>query len=861
MRKQRIKSICVTLVCMLCLNLITLVSVQATETGMNREEKKAIDALRYFAFIPDYYDYNTNVLDLASRADFIAAAAKIAGFSEYSGEGVYYYDVPSTHWAYNEICGLTQMGVLSGTEKRLFSPDDPLKKEDAYKIVLTLMGYKEYAEGNGGYPFGYIQTARRLRMTEDLSSSDYITLGDMFLLLYHTMITEIAEPISIGREDTTYQISKTKTLMTLYHDIYYTKGVVTGADCVTLDGRELKSEEVQIDKIVYKSDVDLLEYLGMEIEFFYHYYEKADEKRIVWVNEMSNNECLEIGVDHDASFDSLSYNLSYHDKSTGKQKNITLRRGITVVYNGSVVSEKTDEIFSLPKYEAKLIKDDSGIYSLAIVKHYENIIADTIDSAKLIIYDKIDSSKKIVLDEDKYDKMSLKMLGKTEMSFSEIKQGDVLSVYMSRDEKILEVQVNAEQIMGTVAKYTEVENGIKIVINSIEYFMPNGVYEETLSAGDDVLLYLDAKGEVAYLKCMGTGVAAAYIVGVAAGDNPFRGVLKIKMFHQNEKLVTVETADKVKIDGVLYKNPKDALRAFSSVPTLALIETDQNGRVTVIDTPYFNEEFENEPSLKINRAWEKDLIYKSVGVLGAHSVVDDNTLFFVVPNDYEAVTADENAFSIMKKSQFGNDTIMSAETYKTRERVGCEQYVLLKGYSRYNYTSELPVLVESIEEIVNANGEPVESLVGYQGNTKVELNVKFGVSLLDKGVKKGMLVNIKKNKANELEDVQIVYDYHEKDKYLSAGDINGSYTIVTGDVTDIVDGVVKIGVSEAGSFDRAMCTAYVPTLVYDVKKNHNNISLGTIQDAVTYYNDKDNYSSIVMLTRWMEPQLFVIYNR
>ena len=154
MNKLFIRFISYVTMCLMLINAAVIPSASAAETDLSAENmtpqlKRVIDVLRYFEFIPDYYDYNTNLSETASRADFVAAAAKLVKQTTYSGGDTYYYDVPQTYWAYNEICALTQAGVLNGSEDKLFRPNDKIKKAEAYKILLTIMGYKSYAESDG----------------------------------------------------------------------------------------------------------------------------------------------------------------------------------------------------------------------------------------------------------------------------------------------------------------------------------------------------------------------------------------------------------------------------------------------------------------------------------------------------------------------------------------------------------------------------------------------------------------------------------------------------------------------------------------------------------------------------------------
>lgn len=827
-------------------------------SGMDTYTKTAVDVLRHFGFIPDYYDYNTNLVELASRADFASAAAKIVGKTTYSGDAMYFYDVPKTHWAYNEICSLTQMGVISGSDEKLFSPDEKIRKEEAYKILLSLMGYKSQCEADGGYPYGYTKKANRIKLLKNVTSdSEYVTLKDMFALLYNAMNIDIAEITEIKGEDAKYTVTEGVTLMSVYHDIYNETGVVTGAEYASLNGETLaKEDDVTIDGESYKSDIKLYDSLGEEIEFYYHKDDSKNEKRVLFATLTGNSDSLDIVADNDVTFDKISFKLKYFDSSE-KEKQIDLDRGITVIYNGSVVSEKLDEVFSRPRYEAKFVKNDSGAYYAAVVKEYDNIVADKIDPKSKTVYDKVNPNKNIVLDSTKYDMMSIKMLGTTDIVFDSIKEGDVLSVYKSLDGSNVRVSVNAEQISGNIDTVKSVDNGRYIKIGTMDYYMPNYAGGDDIKPGEGVVLYLDYKGEVAYVSSTSKADFGAYLIKTAKeylDEN-----VQIKMFTEGGKMQILKTADSVKIDGIRYKDADAAFKALDNLPCLALLKTDKDGNIKEIDTVKYNFEYESEDSLHLNVSKSSNR-YKWTGTLGEKAVLSSTTKVFHLPSD--VLNAEDKDFYVGTRSSLRDDTLVTSETYKIAKRSGYDDYVIVTGYDMGNtVASTMPIVVDTVSEVMNSEGDVVECLEGFQGSSEVKVNAANGFSFLEKGVKHGMMVKVDKDSVGDVIAVTIQYE-HKNQPTLSfpKGDsnINSWYALTMGYVTDIVDGVVTIG-AQPGGYDRVNTTSNIPVVVVDSSLPKDDIKVGTINDAETFYNVGSNCSMIVMYTRFVAPQLYVIY--
>ena len=88
--------------------------------------------------------------------------------AEQSNDITYYEDVPTDFWALKEINALVENGVLTVSSDRMFRPDEPIKKAEAMKILLSLMKYDTYCKIQGGYPQGYVNVAYENDMGDNL---------------------------------------------------------------------------------------------------------------------------------------------------------------------------------------------------------------------------------------------------------------------------------------------------------------------------------------------------------------------------------------------------------------------------------------------------------------------------------------------------------------------------------------------------------------------------------------------------------------------------------------------------------------------------------------------------------------------
>lgn len=795
-----------------------------------------MEVLRLLEIIPDYYDYNADENFEITRADFVAAAAKLIGTKLTEKNFIYYYDVPTSHWAYNEISLLTEMKILNGTGDKLFRPDDKMTKAEACKIILSLMDFDELAEIKGGYPNGYISVAAEKDLLEGVSSSEYVTLSDMFMLLYNTMITEIED------DD--------KTLLSIYRNVYYLEGKLAGADCVTVGGESIPERYVLVDEELYECDLDVTDYLGEDIKFFYCYNKNADEKRVLWASRKDDDDNLYITVDNDAFFDDTTYKFTYHDAE--KEKSIYLNRGITVLYNGGIVDKNISDVLKKPRYTVKFTEDDS----LAIVESYENLVVGKIDTENKTVYDKNNPGRKLILDEQEYEKVILERFGKDRLSFEDIKVGDVLSVFMSYDEKYLKVQVSKEKISGKVEQVQNSENRTKIYIDGTVYLMSDISGRNFYAVGDNVTAYLDFNGEITYIKINEKDNNAVFIIkAIKDSDGTYN--TKFKVLKENGEIVLLECGAKVRIDGVTYQEQDEIFELFKE-GQIAVMGLNNEQKIATIDTVVQNEN-ESVASLSVNVPFTSGLEYRHTGIIGAKSVINDDTVIFAVPLAY---SNNDDDYKVISKSILEDKEYLNAETYKTKEKAGIEQYVVLKGYDSEKYsTDSIPVLVDSITTIVNEEGSVVECIKGYQGNTEVDFPASSDTPELfsKENIKAGSLIWLRVNSKGEVLDLKHLFDITDMSIYKFDSNIDAEYRTTYAYVNDIVEGVIKLGYNSPETIDQVLPTDGIPVLTFESGANRNTIKVSNISDAVTFYNEGETCSKVVVITKWRNPKLFVIY--
>lgn len=855
----------------LCISFFGGLSVYASDSAYYDDEVyEAMDVLRLFSIIPDYYDYNTDLTAKVSRADFAAAVAKAVNLTEYSGKP-FFYDVSELHWAYNEISVLTNCGILSGVGDNLFKPDNDILKTEAYKIILSVIGYHDWAEYNGGFPIGYIKAAQRSDISDGVSDSETLTVGDMLLILYHALNTKVLEAVSFSEDGpSSYSTKNNSTILSLYRDLYYETGDLVGANGFTFDGDYLDSGKVKIDDNLYETDLNLTEYLGETVRFYYEQKSNSNTKHLIWIkrDSESSGNVLNIDVDYDAAFDADNFTLKYID-SNGKEKSASIAKGANVIYNGCVTGENLSEILGKPKYAAKLIRSSGGKYTTVIVRCFDNYYVGSINTNNQSIAESGSGlmTRELNLDEKDYDYISFSLYG-TPKSFGDIKIGNILSVYKSLDGKYIEVHIVTETVEGSVDLISEQNEGKYLTINGKEYFLPNTAHGEEVGVGKQVKAYLDENGDIAYILRGFASFNPAYIFKLLLNNGAFGTEVKFKVLDSSGKIQTLKAASKVTIDGEKYQSAKDIYNKLlvngEFSPMFVLINVTSNGEITMIDTSNYGVGGENDV-LKTQVSYRTDVAYNNKS-LENYGVLNDNTVIFFVPTDDSIDDVSESFFRIGKRTNLTNWVYYNFESYSTSERTGCEQFVVIKGAdqpSEKNRTDHLPILVKSFGITKNYDGEKTYMLHGYRGPEEVKMVLGVGVyeSIFDGKIKAGDIIRIAQDANGELWLAEKVFDIENPTLNITV--YNSTYGESKGYVYDVTDNIIRITKTPAEYSTLNGRTIYVdnvPCIIYDkTEDGDNRFYYGNVYQAHTYIDFGEDCSMIYEMQTKGIPKMFVIY--
>ncbi len=199
-----------------------------------------VTRLTDFGFISGYDDGTFKPDNYVTRAE-TAKLACVARNLQVSGLEINelpYSDMTPEHWAYNYVVCITAEGMVSGYDDGTFRPNDTITYNEYIKIFVSLLGYEPYVQDNGGYPTGYIEKAKEMKLTDgiEFEGDDIVTRDDAAIIMNRALDVPLYVVVGYemnenGEYVSVYEVMDGtgkgyRTLLTFAHKIYTVTGTV-----------------------------------------------------------------------------------------------------------------------------------------------------------------------------------------------------------------------------------------------------------------------------------------------------------------------------------------------------------------------------------------------------------------------------------------------------------------------------------------------------------------------------------------------------------------------------------------------------------------------------------------------------------
>lgn|GEM_PF-3416435 len=905
------RSICFILTILLFITNQSVTKVySATEDDAAFDE--AFELLCELDILPENADYDHWLLEEGvTRATFAHYVSNtIQAENLVASAKKYFNDVAKNDWAYDSISALVELGAIAVGPDRIFYPNRLITVKEAYKMMLDLMGYSEYAKVNGGYPTGYLLAAKKTGLSQHINDNDKLSYGEMIKLLYNFLHANVIESNYISTlKGIKYKSSETKTVMSVYRGIYCHEGVVTETEITSLTGAASVGENhIKIDNIIYDTTnvrLDLLSVIGSNVKSYYK-TENGINTLVYLYIDTSKNEALTMDINDVVKFENNI--LTYHD-GDGKDKKIEVGENQEpyVIKNGVAVTVDVSNAFQFDNGTVTLIKSgDTDYYNLIRIEAYTNVIVKDVDYDQRIIYNYYDTLDNLYLDDQRIKRLEVYAGNQyLEQMIETIMPRDVLTVCKSDDLSYCKIVVSNEKVVGMIASIEEKNDTCYVEINKRQYKVDRKClkYYE-FHVGDYKTFYLDHLGNIALVE---TAVTQERLLGYVCDYSFGRGLkdrLQLKIFSQDGTHSVYTTAQKVNVDNRtvdcqdVYTALSDSSGNFKK--QLIFYELNEDGEIKFIDTA------ENDKNNTLRDTFRKVVdnqsltYYSSPSMFYPTTPINDKTIIFVVPAD-NVKNDREEMYRITNKSWLASSKTYIIDSFKYNDNSPYAEVVVVKTTSdSLIATSTMLTLVSRVTKVVNSDGAETVQITGLRNGAVVKEIVSEQVSVIryesstnDKGekeikkvvreisandldIEEGDVVRLAVNAKNEVDAIEIVFDISEDD---SPAPVEGSssafnaefrldYAYVSEKFIPSYNQTGLMCILKLGKKDGSVIDEYLPVnptsvnvMIYDKnRKKGNRVYIGSVNDIVDYKSSGGSACSKILIhTNYTVVKSYIVF--
>ncbi|MBR6523332.1 MAG: S-layer homology domain-containing protein [Clostridia bacterium] len=252
--KNLSKVLAVVLALAMALSMVSFAAYTDVEAGADCEE--AVTVLSALEILKGYEDGSFKPDATITRAEFATVVIRLLGLADTAtGGATIFTDVAADHWANGYIALAAQQGIVNGYGDGRFGPEDPVKYQEAIKMVVAALGYTPMADANGGYPGGYQVVASQKGILAGISgakANEPATRGVVAQLGYNALTVPLMEQTGYGTQ-TNFQTVNSLLLNKL--GVTKFEGVVTATSLSSSnkDGKVTVDYDAQITAVAGQS--------------------------------------------------------------------------------------------------------------------------------------------------------------------------------------------------------------------------------------------------------------------------------------------------------------------------------------------------------------------------------------------------------------------------------------------------------------------------------------------------------------------------------------------------------------------------------------------------------------------------------
>lgn len=648
------KKITGILIVMISCLLFACSAFAADGTELTDNQREAISILNDLNIIQDVTEEEAAAP--VTRGEFAKMIVGVMGGTEHLSPSPkrIYIDIPADNEMAAYVEYLYNYGIMKGFGNAQFNPDDEITIYQAVKVVVSMLGYAEWADDEGGYPDGYYKIASNNKLVRGISGrgESQITLADAAVLIKNVLENDnylVTTGYENGRPVT--ENNNGKDYMGYVLNTYKYTGIVEACGNSSLYSSEasLKTDVCRIGGELFNTgDIDVSQYLGMKVTAYYKSID--DEHKILHITVEKENNIVEV---KDEDIDKAGKSVFTY-RENGRTKRLSIASDAIYVYNGKILDVVADSDLDVTNGFVKFISnDDDDEYDVVIIKEFETFVVEKAVSTDSLLIFKYDRGE-LDLDADGNIQSAYYENGEP-AEFSNITTGSVLSIAMSKNisgELFAEIYIANNKVEGSAAVLDD--EGVTLSDGTVyaytdEYKMrleenQSNTYLPTI--GNEGVFYIDYFGKLAAYTVSSASKQYGYVVKCWYDEHEGSA---LRLFTRDGEFKEFEIPDKLKFNGKSTKAETiTELLAQSgengTIHQLIVYKSNASEEVTEIrtaenkqDSNYYivsDDEFVLNDHVKNKQGEEAgQRFYKNMAEDKPYCFVDGKTVHFLIPTD------------------------------------------------------------------------------------------------------------------------------------------------------------------------------------------------------------------------------------
>lgn len=540
--------------------------------------------------------------DTVTRGEFAAMMMDLLGGEETASGSVPFGDVPTSNEYYGAIGYVYNSGLMNGVGGGNFAPEATITYVQALKTVLVALGYKDLAEVQGGYPTAYIKLGMNLKLMKN-TPGDYnspLSFENAIVLLCLAAETEVCDMLSVSDGSAFYGKNEDRLLMTVYHNIYTDRGVMTDNGRTAVNKKStVTSEKVIIaGKELYGADEKIKDLIGQNITYYYRDKDGINTILHAFADERYNDI---VTLDaHELEKDSPKFTKTcVVAKINGKIRNFKIDPYANLLYNGifdETFTKDTMKIFE--GYITLIDADKDGDYELVCVEEYMDIVVGShVPGSNLSSMYTVNDFSSIIYKD--YDIVSFRDADGNVIESKEVMKGHVLSVFKSKGGEMVRFVLSTNTANLQVTSVDVEDDSYTLYCDDKSYVL-SANYSNLIKTAPHLYtapvggtfydVHFNFEGKIVMMNQSFGKKQYAYLMRMGKGSGLNSNDVELLMCLETNDCVVVTAKDKITINGEkgrpaseLWTN-EDLFVDGKLVPQLVYVTVNGKGIMTSIET-------------------------------------------------------------------------------------------------------------------------------------------------------------------------------------------------------------------------------------------------------------------------------------